>query len=225
METGGSSDIILYSYWRSSCSYRLRIAFSLKNIKYEYKAVNLVNDGGEQKKPEYLKLNPQGYLPALVIDGHTLAESMPIIEYIEENHTGDRPLFPSDPYLKFKTRQICEIINSGTQPIQNLSVLKKIKEDYSGDANAWSKYWITKGLKSVEDVLTETKGQFCVGDEVTAADCFLVPQIYNANRFEVDMDQFPNIKEVMSHLEEMDEVKKAHPDQMPDAPQAEQSSG
>ena len=219
MESGGSSsDIILYSYWRSSCSWRVRIALNLKGIKYEYKAVNLVKDGGEQRKDDYKKLNPQGYVPALIIDGHTLAESLPIIEYLEENHAGDRSLFPKDSYLKFKARQICEVINSGTQPIQNLSVLQKIKEDYNGDQGEWAKYWIDKGFKSLEALISETKGTYCIGDEPTVADCFLIPQVYNANRFGVDMTQFPSIQEVVLNLEQLEEFKNAHPDKMPDAP-------
>ena len=218
MDSGGSTEVALFSYWRSSCSYRVRCALNLKGIKYEYKEVNLVKDGGQQKSEEFLKKNPQGYVPALFIDGHTLCESLPIVEYIEENHTGDRNVFPADPYLKFKCRQICEIINSGTQPLQNLSVLKKIKADFDGDANEWSKFFIAKGLKSVEAVLQETKGQYCIGDEVTAADCFLVPQIYNANRFEVDMTQFPLISEVAKNLEEVEAFKLAHPDVQPDTP-------
>ena len=153
-----------------------------------------------------------------MIDGHTLAESMAIIEYLEECHPGDRSLFPSDSYLKCKTRQICEIINSGIQPIQNLSVLNKVKEDYGGDQAEWAKFWINKGLKSVEAAISETKGTYCVGDEPTAADWFLIPQIYNANRFSVDMTQFPNIQEVVSNLEQLEEFKNAHPDKMPDAP-------
>ncbi|CAI2380789.1 unnamed protein product [Moneuplotes crassus] len=218
MESGGSTEVELFSYWRSSCSYRVRIALNLKGIKYEYKAVNLVKDGGEQKSEDYLKKNPQGFVPALAIDGHTLCESLPICEYLDENHTGDRNLYPTDPFLKYKCRQICEIINSGTQPLQNLAVLKKIKVDFGGDMNEWSKFYITKGLKSVEAVLADTKGKYCIGDEPTVADCFLVPQIYNANRFEVDMTQFPLINEIHENLKELQEFKDAHPDVMPDAP-------
>mmetsp|Transcript_3206 Transcript_3206/g.2162 ORF Transcript_3206/g.2162 Transcript_3206/m.2162 type:complete len:113 (+) Transcript_3206:28-366(+) len=105
---------VLYSYWRSSCSWRLRIALLLKEIDYEYKAVHLVKDGGEQKKEAYLAINPAGKVPALVIDGHTLTESVAIMEYLEETRKDKAPLLPADPYLRCKVRQIVEAINSGT---------------------------------------------------------------------------------------------------------------
>mmetsp|Transcript_16728 Transcript_16728/g.14645 ORF Transcript_16728/g.14645 Transcript_16728/m.14645 type:complete len:222 (+) Transcript_16728:48-713(+) len=218
MESGGSTEVVLFSYWRSSCTYRVRCALNLKGIQYEYKAVNLVKDGGEQKSEDFLKKNPQGFVPALFIDGYTLCESLPILEYIEENHAGDAQLYPTDPFLKFRCRQICEIINSGIQPLQNLSVLKKIKADFDNDPTEWSKFFITKGLKSVEAVLVDTKGKYCIGDEVTAADCFLAPQVYNALRFEIDMTQFPLISEVLKNLEEVQAFKDAHPSVQPDAP-------
>lgn len=116
MESGGSSEVVLYSYFRSTCSWRVRIALAIKGIDYTYEAVHLLKDGGKQHSEDYKKLNPGEKVPALKIDGYVLSESLPICEYLEETRP-ENPLFPKDPYLKFKCRQLCEVFNSGTQPI------------------------------------------------------------------------------------------------------------
>ena len=225
----------LYSYWRSSCSWRVRIgkiytalvkanklylktfltALELKKIEYEYQPVHLVKDGGEQHKHEYKMINPMEQVPALVMDDVTITQSLPIIEFLEETFKGSPKILPDDTFSRAKVREISEVINSGTQPIQNLSVMNKHSSEQAARVE-WSRFWIEKGLRSVEQFLTKSSGKFCVGDQVTMADCCLVPQVYNANRFKVDMEQFPNINKVIGNLEKMDAFIAAHPDNQPD---------
>ena len=130
-------------------------------------------------------------------------------------------MFPADPYLKFRVRQLCETVNAAIQPLQNISVIKKIENEYSGDGAEWARYFITKGLGSYEMLLQETKGKYSVGDEVTAADAFLLPQLFNANRYKIDLSQFPLICEVAENLNQIEEIKQAHPTNMPDTPEDE----
>nr|APH81356.1 GST zeta [Tigriopus kingsejongensis] len=171
---------VLYSYFRSSCSWRVRIVLALKDIEYEYRPVHLVKDGGEQHQADFLKLNPMAQVPALTMGDRILTQSVAIIEYLEEAYP-QHPILPTDPWLRAQVRQIVEIIGSGTQPVQNLSVMKMARDDPAQRVE-WSHYWIRQGLSAVESVLSQTAGRYCVGDEVTMADCCLVPQIYNAER-------------------------------------------
>ncbi|XP_022799081.1 maleylacetoacetate isomerase-like isoform X2 [Stylophora pistillata] len=170
---------VLYSYFRSSCSWRVRTALALKGIEYDTHAVHLLKDGGQQFSDEFKKLNPMGYVPALVIDGHTLADSLSIIEYLDETRP-DPPLLPrDDPFKKALARQVSQTIASGIQPIQNLSVLKYLGDERKTE---WGHHWINKGFCNLEKILERTSGKYCVGDEITMADLCLVPQVYNANR-------------------------------------------
>lgn len=214
---------ILHSYWRSSCSWRVRIALNMKNIDYDYKAVHLLNDGGEQLKEDYAEKNPSKELPCLEIDGMNLAQSMSIITYLEETVDGGEQIFPKDPKLRYKTRRLCDIIGTGIQPIQNLRVLKycmaKVdgKEEKTKVKMEWGRYWIDLGFQALERALKESAGKYCVGDRVTCADLFLVPQVYNANRFKVDMSKYPIIARIDKALSELPAFKKAHPSVQPDA--------
>ena len=148
----------------------------------------------DQNKEEYKKLNPMGRVPALVIDGHTLAESVSIMEYLEETRK-ERPMLPADPVQRATVRQLVEIINSGIQPLQNLGVLNALGE-LGLDKKSWAQKWIIKGLTAFEEVLQTSKGKYCVGDEVTFADACLIPQIYACGRFEVSLDPYPLLKAV-----------------------------
>eukprot|EP00474_Spongospora_subterranea_P009580 CRZ10038.1 hypothetical protein [Spongospora subterranea] len=201
----------LSSYWRSSCSYRVRIALNLKWIPYEYVAINLLK--GEQLDDVNFSQSPVHQVPVLEIDGHSLHESMAIIEYLEETRPSQTPLLPKDPYLRSVARRQALIIAADIQPVQNLRVIKYQK----GDAIQWCKHFITLGLIGLEKDLSTSAGACCVGDNVTIADICLVPQVYNARRFDVDMSQFPIISRIAAALEKLPAFIAAHPDHQPDA--------
>jgi len=211
-----SDTVVLYSYFRSSASWRVRIALAMKDIKYEYKPVHLLNNGGEQKSEEYTKLNPMAQLPTLMIDGLTLTQSLPIMEYLDERTPTSTPLLPKDLAGKAQVRAISEMINSGTQPLQNMSVLQKVGAEGKME---WGKFWITKGLTAVEAMLEKTSGQYCYGDSVTMADLCLVPQVYNAERFGVDMSKLPLIKKVNDALVKLPAFVAADAFRQPDTPE------
>ncbi|XP_074605045.1 putative maleylacetoacetate isomerase 2 [Brevipalpus obovatus] len=212
---------ILYSYFRSSCSYRVRIMLELKKVPFEYRAVDLHKDGGEQHLSEYKRLNPFGYIPALVVtedDGktHTLFESMAIVDYLEQKYP-QNSIYPKDLIERTNSLAIAETITSGIQPFQNVGFIKMF-DDLGIDKNKWSKDWITKKFQSLEKVLETTCGKYCVGNTISIADIFLAPQVYNALKFEVDMSKFPIINRIVNELEKNEAFQKAHPSVQPDTP-------
>ncbi|KAL3315401.1 Glutathione S-transferase zeta-1 [Cichlidogyrus casuarinus] len=209
----------LYSYFRSSCSYRVRIALNLKKVDYNYKAVNLIKDGGEQFKQEYRNVNPKCEVPCLKIDGMTIYQSVAIIEYLEEtrSNSGQR-LLPDCLKTRAQVRMIVELINSGIQPIQNLGILGKVQK-LGGDKIKWAQVCIESGFDAIEKCLTETSGVYCVGDEITMADVFLVPQVYNAKRYDVDVSKYPNIERINQKLLGHSDFQAATPENQPDAKQ------
>lgn len=171
----------LYSSWRSSCSYRVRICLNLKQIPFKIMPIDLMSLTKSSDNKDY-NLNPMQFLPSLVIDGHTLIESMVMMEYLDE--TRPQPwLLPRDSFQRAQVRTICEIIISGIQPLQNTGVLNYIGDIFGKKEEAWAKYWITKGFTALEKLLTHCAGRYCVGDEITLADCCLVPQVFNARRY------------------------------------------
>ncbi|XP_065191314.1 probable maleylacetoacetate isomerase 2 [Sycon ciliatum] len=206
---------VLWSYFRSSCSWRVRIALALKGIEYDQKHVNLIRDGGEQHKDDYVKLNPQQQVPSIEIDGVTLSQSIAILEYLEETRP-QVPILPKGAVERARVRHVVECINSGIQPIQNLSILQYVGSEKKAE---WGKHWITVGFVALEALLQRYSGKYSVGDEITVADLCLVPQVYNANRFKVDMEAFPAIQRVHSALECQDAFVAAHPKNQPDCPE------
>lgn len=213
--------VVLYSYWRSSCSWRVRVALEWKGIAYEYRAVHLLTDGGEQFKEEYTALNPNQRLPTLVVDGRAIPQSSAILEFLEETHP-EKPLLPRDPFARAQVRNLCAIIGSDIQPIQNLTVQIKATEDVPEDQRAakkaaWGKFWVERGFEALEKELVQTAGTYCFGNEITFADLYLVPQVYNANRVGVDMSKYPTIVRVAAALETVPAFQKAHPSKQPDA--------
>lgn len=212
------SEFILYSYFRSSASYRVRIALNLKNAKYDYVAVHLLKDGGEQHKADYKKLNPLEQVPTLIHNGKNISQSMAIIQYLDDIITNPR-LFPTTPLEKAQVIQFCEIINSGIQPLHNVSVAEKL--GYFGlDEKSkveWNAYWIDKGLAALEAILKETAGTYSFGGKVTAADIFLVPQVVSARRFGGHPDNFPTLMRVFENCNKLDAFKNAEPTKQPDA--------
>ena len=211
----------LYSYYRSSASYRVRIALHFKRLPFEYKPVHLVQNNGEQNASEYRELNPMGEVPTLVHNSHILNQSMAIFLYLDEAFPNTPQLFPKDILKKSKIIEMCEHINSGIHPIQNLKVLRKLEREYKADQvekNKWAAYWIVRGFQAIENVLQTTSGTYCFGDEVTAADMFLCPQVYNANRFGVDMSLFPLIEKIDEKCLQLDDFRNAYPGVQPDTP-------
>ncbi len=210
----------LYSYYRSSCSYRVRIALNHKELSFDYAPVHLVKDGGAQLTSEYSELNPKKEVPTLVDENITLSQSTAIFLYLDRMYI-QKPLFPKELPLFEKCLELVEIINSGIQPLQNLSVLKKLKSDYGisdDQKNEWVRHFIFEGLSAYQAKLP-SKSQFSLGDEVTAADMFLIPQLYNARRFDVDMSTLKHLVKIETACLALDSFKNAAPDQQPDAPQ------
>lgn len=208
----------LYSYWRSSCSYRVRIALALKGLHVEQKTVHLVEGGGQQKTAEYAAKNPMQQVPALELDdGTTLVQSLAIIEYLEQI-IPEPPLLPENAVARARVRALAEVVNSGIQPLQNLRLLKYVEAEHGASPKDWSRHFIGAGLAAMEAMAQKTTGRFLVGDSPTIADICLVPQVYNARRFELDMSLFPRLCEVDSACAELDAFQAAHPDQQPDAP-------
>ncbi|CAF0703544.1 unnamed protein product [Brachionus calyciflorus] len=204
-----SSKPILWNFFRSSASWRVRLALTLKSIDYEYKPVNLYT--GEQLTEEFAQVNSKQEIPVLEIDGLRLTQSLPIIEYIDETRPQEPRLIPQDPVKRCKARMIAEIINSGIQPYQNTNVLKRLVNEIGEEKkNEWLKFYLTKGFKAIEAALVETSGKYCVGDDITIADLCLVPQVYAANRFNVDLTNFPHVLRVNSELEKLPAFHKCH---------------
>ncbi len=211
--------MILYNYWRSSCSYRVRIGLELKKMIYEYRPVHLVRDGGEQHKDDYLSLSPSGYVPCLVDGERTISESLAILAYLDAKKA-EPPLFPKDPYAHAQVLAMCETINAGIQPLQNLSLLKELSVRFNATEEAkaqWIAHWISKGFLALESRVAQFGGRFCFGDQATAADAFLIPQVYNAIRWQVDMTQFPHLQRIDDHCRQLPAFQAAEPANQPDA--------
>ncbi|CAN9502178.1 unnamed protein product [Ophioblennius macclurei] len=204
---------VLHGYFRSSCSWRVRIAFALKGVEYDQIPVNLIQDGGQQHTEKYKTLNPMRQVPAVEIDGITITQSLAAIQYVDETRPGPH-LLPADPKKRAQVRVISDIIASGIQPLQNLSVIQKI----GADKVQWSQHFIDRGFQALEPILKETAGKYCVGDEVSMADICLVPQVYNAERFKVDLEKYPTIRRLNESLLELEAFKVSHPSRQPDTP-------
>ncbi|GIL18085.1 MAG: maleylacetoacetate isomerase [Oligoflexia bacterium] len=212
------SSLVLYNYFRSSTSYRVRIGLHFKNLDFEYKSVHLLKDGGEQHRAEYRQLNPIGGVPTLVHNGKPISQSMAILEYLEETFPQNR-FFPKDIYTRAKVRQFCENINADIHPLQNLKVTQYLEKNLNispEQKQQWLNNWISLGLQATERILENAAGQFCFGDEVTAADLLLVPQVFSAERFQIDLKPFPNIQRINLECLKLDAFQKAHPTRQPD---------
>lgn len=217
-----ASPYVLYTYWRSSCSHRVRIALAHKKLAWEPAFVNLLD--GSQTKPEYHAKNPTGYVPALLVDGQILGESIAILEYLEEAHP-EPALLPKGALDRARVRWIVEAIASGIQPLQNLNVLKRIGGDDRAAQVAFARHYNERGLAAVEEILARNeasgvRGPFAYGDAFGMADVVLVPQVAAARRFEVDVARFPRVLRASEAASALDCVKAAAPEAQPDAPKS-----
>lgn len=213
------ASLILYNYFRSSTSYRVRLALHFKNIPFEYKPINLLK--GEQRSAEYLKINPLGGVPTLGHQGKVIPESFAIMEYLEEVHPEPR-LFPQDSYLKARVRQVCEVINSFMHPLGNLKTLQYLEKlhGYTQEQkDAWVQHWAEQGLETLETTLKEFSGTYCFGDQVTMADLFLIPQLLTCQRFKVDISKYPTLVKINENCLKLEAFKKAHPFKQIDTPE------
>lgn len=211
----------LYTYWRSSAAYRARIALNLKGLEAEQVPVHLINDGGQQHSAVYSALNPQELVPALEDEGRILTQSMALIEYLDETHP-EPPLLPGTPFERARVRAIAQAVACDIHPLNNLRVMQYLEFQLGIDPDRrkrWTGYWIMQGFEALEKMLQDTAtGTFCHGESPTLADICLVPQVYNAKRFEIDLEPFPTIARVNDACLELDAFAEAAPEKQPDAP-------
>lgn len=213
-------ELQLYSYYRSSSAYRVRIALNLKHLKYVYKAIHLLNNGGEQNSLDFQKINPKKEVPVLVHNDRAISQSIAIIEYLDELYPLP-PLYPKDHYMRSQVRAACEIINSGIQPLQNLSVqrdIQKVTGINDEQKTNLTVNWIENGLKAFEDFIAPHSKKFCFGNEVSAADVFLVPQIFSSKRFGADVNKFSKLLKIYENCMDLEAFKLADPSCQPDTP-------
>ncbi|XP_041974199.1 probable maleylacetoacetate isomerase 1 isoform X2 [Aricia agestis] len=202
---------VLYGFWLSSCTWRVRAALHYKGIPYEEKQVDIVKSR-EQLSAEYRSISPSQKVPALVVDGVTLVESMAILQYLEDTYPKPS-LLPSTPLLKARMREICETVVSGIQPLQNVGLASHFSTEQQ--YKDFTKYWTLRGLETLEDLLktSSSSGQFCVGDHLTMADLCLVPQVYNAlSRHNVDLAKFPTVAVLYDTLLKMPALRDTRPE-------------
>ena len=210
----------LYNYYRSSCSYRVRIALELKKIAYEYIPIHLLEDGGRQNSSEYQRINTKQEVPTLIHLETPISQSMAIIEYLDEIKPEVR-LLPKNPVDRAHVRQACEIINSGIQPLQNLRILNKLVNDYKindQQKKTWINDVVTLGLNSFEKFISNKSGKYCFGDTLSAADLFLVPQLFSSVRFGVDLSPYKTLMQINDNCLKLEAFQKSHPDVQPDTP-------
>jgi maleylpyruvate isomerase len=209
----------LYTYFRSSAAYRVRIALALKGLSYEPVPVHLRK--GEQNAAVYRAINPQGLVPTLTEDGHAIGQSLAIIEYLDEIHA-DPPLLPPEPRARARVRQIACAVACDIHPLNNLRMLRHLKDRLGLDDDAltvWQLHWMTEGFSAIETLLADSPatGRFCHGDMPSLADICLVPQIYNARRNGLDLTPYPTLVRIDAMCSEIPAFAAAHPSRQPDA--------
>ena len=211
----------LYGYWRSSAAYRVRIALNLKGLDYEVVPVHLLKDGGEQLQAEYQAINPQGVVPALVDGDVNIGQSLAIMDYLEESYP-EPALYPQSIEARAFARQIAQIVACDIHPLNNLRVLKYLKRTLEqGDEarNDWYRHWVRMGFTALEQLLDDRdwQGPYCLDGQVTIADACLIPQIYNARRFEIALDDFPSLVKIEQACMELEAFQSAAPENQVDA--------
>ena len=213
--------IKLYSYWRSSACYRVRIALNLKQLPYETIAVHLAK--GEQHAEGFHDVNPQELIPVLMHGGRMLRQSLAIIDYLDENFDTSRPLMPSVARERQRVRAIAQMIACDIHPLNNLRVQQYLEKEFKAtekQREAWTRRWIEEGFVALEAVLADSlaTGTYCEGDSPTMADCCLIPQVYNAQRFGVPLEKYPNIARINAECLKLPAFDDARPEKQPDCP-------
>lgn len=210
----------LYGYWRSSAAYRVRIALNLKGLEYEQAPVHLARDGGEQHRPEFLEISPQAQVPVLRHGARLIRQSLAIIEYLDELHP-EPPLLPSDAAGRARVRSLALHVACEIHPLNNLRVLQTLKRGFGLDEAAtrrWYRHWIRTGLDALEARLAEApQGRFCHGDVPGLADICLVPQLFNARRFDCDLAPYARLLAIDAACQALPAFAAAHPARQPDA--------
>lgn len=212
--------LVLHSYWRSSAAYRVRIGLNLKGLDYTQVAHDL--RAGEQRAAEYRRIAPQGLVPALEADGTVLTQSPAILEWLEERHPTPA-LLPAEANPRAVVRAMAAIVGCDIHPLNNLRVLKALKHDLGAEQaviDRWVAHWIGEGFAALEALVQQHGRGFCFGDAPTLADCFLVPQLYNARRFAVDLSPFPALLAVDRRCAELEPFARAAPERQPDCDDA-----
>ena len=211
------SGLVLHGYFRSGTSYRTRIALNLKGVAYRQEPVDLRE--GVQKSEAYRALNPQGLVPALETPDGVLTQSPAIIEWLDERYP-DPPLFPADPAARAVVRAMAMTVACDIHPLNNLRVLNYLKDELEADSEdlgRWTANWIGQGFDALEAMIARYGGRFAYGDTLTAADCYLVPQVYSAERFKVDCSRWPRLSLATGNARAEAPIAAAHPDRQPDA--------
>ena len=217
----------LYTYFRSSAAYRVRIALALKGLAYDSIPVHLLQDGGMQHTAAYAAINPTQLVPTLVDGALTLGQSLAIMEYLEETHP-EPALLPADAPARARVRSMAQLIACDIHPLNNLRVLQYLEQVLGVDTTArtaWCQHWMCTGLEALERMLQAGKpaGDFCAGDRPGMADCCLIPQLYNARRFQVDVQSYPLLRRVEASCLALQAFQKAAPEQQADAPPVRQT--
>lgn len=226
MATLPIKELTLYSYFYSSASWRVRSVLALKKIPFKYQVVKLLD--GDQHSEEFLKKSPMHQVPALTVEledgsSHTLLQSLTIIKFLEDNYP-EPSIYPKDPMALYKSLAIAETISGGVQPLQNLETLVHYTEPLDlppldqAARKKVAQFWIDRKLTNLERLVASTAGKYCVGDEVSIADVSLVPQMFNARRFELDTNKYPLLKEIDERLQSLEMFTVSHPMSCPDAP-------
>ncbi len=213
-------NLTLHNYWRSSASFRVRIALNLKGLEFEQRGVNLV--AGDQRSETFKALNPQGFVPALEVDGKIITQSLAILEWLEDTYP-EPPLMPDDDDGRALVRSMAMVVACDIHPLNNLRVLNSLRQDLGADddqVKAWVARWIAPGFEVLDGMIARHGQGWSYGDTPGLADCYLIPQVYNASRFGVDLSPYPHIREVAAEAAEHAAFAAAHPDMQPDAANA-----
>lgn len=208
----------LYSYFRSSAAFRVRIALNLKGLSYDTQAVHLLKQGGEQHSAEYAAINPSELVPTLLDQQYVLTQSLSILEYLEEAYP-KTALLPQNLQQRAQIRTFAQHIACEIHPLNNLRVLQYLEQTLAvsnSEKTAWYQHWIKLGFHSLEQQLQHSNGKYCFGEQASFADCCLIPQVYNAKRFQIDLTEYPKIQSIYTHCMRLAAFQQAAPEQQAD---------